>query len=473
MVKVLWVLSMWFGLVCAAHAALEVKLDKSQSQLGEPLLLQIKSPADLNGLDLSPITQHFDIASQTLNRADAQGREQFLLEATLYPLRSGRLTIPKLTLGSEHSRQLSIQILPASVSMQAWFPAHLPMEREATVLHLEIRDDGNLSWDTPFQVDVPYATVRALQERTSEELQNDLKRVVHHFSWQVLPLKEGNLTVNFGLLDAHRYAQRLRFSMSPVSLKVRAAPAYLPLNLPIGKPVIRMDPRPHTIFAGKPVSWNIYVHSPGLSAEGVKNLLQYNVPAGLRMYLPSITPIVMDGDEYLRVTLSFIADNTVRHFPALGLPYFDQQQQRIETLTLPVIPLQVRDVGRERLIMISVMSIALGLLIWLAWYAWNQWRRLQVKRSWLMQIQSAQTPVQLYAALTQDSPWRVHSTQNLPGQLTIDPSLFQEMDQLVFDSPHKQSLFHDHKNKWMRVIAKSRRGGYPTESYINPTNELT
>ena len=100
MVKLLWVILMWFG-IGAAHAALDVKLDKNQSQLGEPLLLQINSSADLNGLDLSPITQSFDIASQTLNRATTQGREQFLLEATLYPLRSGKLTVPKLTLGSE------------------------------------------------------------------------------------------------------------------------------------------------------------------------------------------------------------------------------------------------------------------------------------------------------------------------------------------------------------------------------------
>lgn len=469
MVKGLWVILIWLGLG-AAHAALEVKLDKSQSQLGEPLLLQIKSPVDLNGLDLSPITQNFDIASQTLNRATTQGREQFLLEATLYPLRSGRLTVPTLVLGPERSRQFSIQIHPAPISMQAWFPNHLPMAREATVLRLEIRDDGNVSWDTPIQIDVPFATVRALPETTSEKSENGEKRVVHHFSWQVLPLKEGNLTVNFGLLDAHRYAQRLRFPMSPVSLKVRAAPAYLPLNLPIGKPVIRMDPRPHTIFAGKPASWNIYVHSPGLSAEGVNNLLQYSVPGGLRMYPPSITPMMVDGDEYLRVTLSFIADSTVSHFPALGLPYFDQPQQRIETLTIPATSLQVRDLGRERLIALGIVSIAAALLSVLTWLAWRHWHRLQHKRRWLAQIHAAQTPAMLYTALTTDSPWHVHTTKSLPSQLNIDPSLYQGIDQLVFDAPHKKPLFHAHKDSWALDIAKSPVGIYPNESYTNAPN---
>ena len=473
MVKGLWGLLTWLAMVCVAHAALEVKLDKNQSQLGEPLLLQIKSPADLNGLDLSPVTQHFDIASQTLNRATTQGRELFLLEATLYPLRSGRLTIPELTLGSVHSRQLSIQILPTSVSMQAWFPAHLPMEREATVLHLAIRDDGNLSWDTPIQIDVPYATVRALPETTSEESPNGLKRVVHHFSWQVLPLKEGSLTVNFGLLDAHRYAQRLRFPMSPVAIQVLAAPAYLPLGLPIGKPVIRMDPRPHTIFAGKPVSWHLYVHSPGLSAEGVKRLLQYTVPVGLRVYPPSITPMVIDGDEYLRVTLSFIADNTVSHFPALGLPYFDKKQQRIETLTLPAMPLRVRDLGRERLGAWGITAIAVASLGVLAWLAWCQWQRIQVKRHWLAQIQAAPTPARLYATLTKNSPWRVRSIQSLPTQLKIDPDYFHALDQLVFDVAQNSQFFNEHKAKWARKIAQSSARIYPVVSYTKLPNQLT
>ena len=464
---------MWFALVGAAQAALEVTLDKSQSQLGEPLLLQIKSAADLNGFDLSPIAQNFDIASQTLNQATTQGREAFLLEATLYPLRSGRLTVPQLTHGSEQSRQFSVLIHPASVSMRAWFPAHLPIEREATVLRLEIRDDGNLSWDTPIQIDVPYATVRAFPESTSEETQNGVKRVVHQFSWQILPLREGSLTVNFGLLDAHRYAQRLRFPMSSISLKVRAAPAYLPLYLPIGKPVIRMDPKPDQIFAGKPMSWNLYVHSPGLSAEGVNNLLQYSMPDGLRIYPPSITPMMIDGDEYLRVTLSFIADNTVRHFPALGLPYFDQQQQRIETLTLPAIPLRVRDLARERLIHWGMTVTAAILVSGLLWFLWRQWRRLQVKRRWLAQITAAQTRAMLYATLTKSSPWHVHSAKLLPHQLNIDANFYRELDQLLFGSPGKALSFFEHKEKWRQVISKSPVRVYPTESYTMAPIQLT
>lgn len=457
-------LSLW--LISTAHAALEVKLDKNQSQLGEPVLLQIKSSEDLSALDLSPLKKNFEIASQTINRSSSQNREQYLLEATLYPLRSGVLTVPKLTLGTMRSQSLSILIRPANVSMLAWFPPGMPMEREATVLHLEIRDDGSLSWDTPIQIDAPFTTVRALPESTREESQDGIKRIVHHFRWQILPLKEGSLTVTFGLLDAHRYAQRLRFPVSSVSLNVRPAPAYLPLNLPIGKPAIRSDPRPQHIIAGKPVAWNMYILAPGLSAEGAHNLLQYAAPAGLRFYPPSITPVMLDGEEYLRITLSVIADRTVRNFPAIQLPYFDLQGQRIETALLPATVLQARDLVYERLIAASIAIVVAGLLASLSWLGWRQLQRLGAKRRWLAQIGAAQTPAMLYAALTKNSPWQVRSLRSLPGRLKIDARLYAELEQACFGASNRADRFVELQKSWARGIAST-----PARCYsINPTS---
>lgn len=453
--------SLW--LISTAQASLDVRLDKSRSQLGEPLLLLIKSADDLSALDLSPIKQNFEIASQTINRASSKGRDQYLLEATLYPLRSGLLTVPPLIVDTMRSRSVSVLIQPAPVSTLTWFPPGMPMEREATVLHLEIRDDGNLSWDTPIQIDAPYTMVRALPESTREESQDGIKRVVHHFRWQILPLKEGSLTVSFGLLGAHRYAQRLRFPVSSVSLNVRPAPAYLPLNLPIGKPEIRIDPRPQRLIAGKPVAWNMYVHAPGLSAEGANSLLQYTAPAGVRFYPPNIAPVILDGEEYLRITLSFFADRTARSFPSIHLPYFDQQQQRIETVLLPASSLQVRDLVRERLLAASMMVAGTVLLLALSWRGWRQWRRIHAKRRWLAQVSAAQTPTLLYAALTKASPWQVRSLRSLPSILKIDAREYKELERIRFGTDNEQSLFPELKKKWAHVIAKTPSRFFPSQ----------
>lgn len=464
------IFSLW--LTSGVCAGLDVKLDKNQSPLGEPLLLQIKSWADLNEIDLGPLKKDFEIASQTINRSSSHGSDQYLLEATLYPLRSGVLTVPNLILGTLRSQPASIRIQPINISMLAWFPPGMPMEREATVLHLEIRDDGSLSWDTPIQIEAPYAVVRALPESLREETQDGLKRVVHHFRWKILPLKEGSLTVTFEMLAAHRYAQRLRFPVSSVSLNVRAAPAYLPLNLPIGKPTIRVDPRPQHMIAGQPMAWNMYIQVPGLSAEGAKNLLQYTVPAGMRFYAPSIAPVMLDGEEYLHITLSFIGDRTTRIFPAIRLPYFDLQQQRIESVWLPAAPLQVHDPVKERLITASIVIAALVLVALLMWLTWRQWQRSRTKYRWLLHISAAQTPSMLYAALTKDSPWRARTLSHLPSMINIDARAFAELEQVRFGLPHDPKLFPELKKRWEQAIAKIPLRFFATQIFLHHSLSL-
>lgn len=466
MVSVMWGLIFFtLGFNAAAYAALEVKIDKAQSQLGEPLQLQIRSTEDLSALDLSPITQHFELVSQTLNRASRQGRDEYLLEATLYPLRSGVLSVPQLAMGTMHSQAVDVLVRPDKVSIQAWFPPGMPMEREATVLHLELRDDGSSSWNTPIEVDAPYTAIRALPESVREEWQGETKSVVHHFRWQILPLKAGSVTVRFGMIDAYRYAQRLRFPVGNVSLKVRSAPAYLPLSLPIGRPVIRTDPHPKHLIAGKLQAWNMYVHAPGLSAEGLKSLLQYSAPDGMVFYPPNVAPVMLGADEYLRITLSFIVDHSARTFPAMRLPYFDVRAQRVEAVSLPASPLQIRDPARQRFIIWSAGIIGLCLLMVLAWVAWRFWRRMAVKKEWQTKISRAQTPGELYSLLTKASPWRARTLRHLPTALKIDASQYAKLEALRFGqleiSAFSALTFSALRVNLERLVAKSPVTIYP------------
>lgn len=448
------------GFTATAHAMLEVKTDKIQSQLGEAIVLQIKSAEDLSGLDLSPLTKNFELASQTLNQSVRQGRQDYFLEATLYPLRSGIVNIPSLALDTQRTRALSVRIAPANVSIRAWFPSRMPMAREATMLYLEIRDDGSVNWDTPIQIDAPYTVIRTLPESTREETRDGIKQNVHLFRWRILPLKEGSITVNFGMLDAHRYAQRLRFPIGNVSLNVRSTPAYLPLNLPIGRPYIRMDPRAQYLNANKLQSWNTFIHAPGLSAEGLQSLLQFGKSDGIVFYPPSITPVVLGNDEYLRLSLSYRVDRSARAFPEIRLPYFDLDTQRIEALTLPASPLYVRDLAHEQVLAWGVAIITLSLVTMVSWISWRYWRRRETKHKWITQIDAAQTPAELYAQLTKYSPWRARTLRHLPAALTLDANLFAELDALRFGRMDI-NRFPALKAQLLQWIANSSNKLYP------------
>ena len=85
-----------------------------------------------------------------------------------------------------------------------------------------------------------------------------------------------------------------------------------------------------------------------MSAEGALKSLQYEAPRGMRLYAPSVASIKIDGQDGLRVTLSFVAEEAdVSAFPqsnCLTRP----ETQRIETLMIPAARLTVRDPLREK-----------------------------------------------------------------------------------------------------------------------------
>lgn len=440
-----------FCLPSLSVAQLNAELDKKTALLGEPLRLRITSTANLNELDLTPLKNDFEVFSQATSSSRRNGREQSVLEVTLYPLRSGKLMLPGLSLGSIHSRPLPVEITAAAVNLRVWLTPSVPMEREPSTLHLEIRDDGSLEWPIPKQLDAPHITLRPLPEQLREEAHGGITTIVHDYRWSVLPLKGDSLRIAFGMLDANKFGQRLRFPVSDVSFRVRAAPAYLPLYLPIGKPTLRTDPLPKPITVGQPVAWNMDIQAPGLSAAGALKLLQYDTPRGLRFYAPNITPIALDGHDALRLTLTFVADRDAQIFPALSLAYYDPQQQRIEALNIPSAHLTLRDPLREKMITGALLIMSVLLLAWIGYKAKPWLRRLQIKRAWLARIHAAQDTTSLYRALTQETPWRAPTLQYWPTALHIDPELRAQMEQARFGPQKIENGFTDLKQAWLRT----------------------
>ncbi len=436
------------------NAQLVAELDKKIASMGEPLNLRITSTSNLSELDLTPLKNDFEVFSQASSSSTRNGREQSVLDVTLYPLHSGKLSLPSLALGHAHSRPLAVEIQPSPVSLRTLLTPSVPMEREPAILHLEIRDDGSLNWAIPRQIDAPHITLQALPEQMREEQHDGATSIVHDYRWRVLPLKGESLSIRFGMLDANKFGQRLRFPLPDVSFRVQAAPAYLPLYLPIGKPILRTETLPKQIIAGQPVAWNMDIQAPGLSAEGALKLLQYDTPRGLRFYAPSVTPITRDGIDALRLTLTFVAEHDAQIFPALHLAYYDPKLQRIEALTIPAARFSVRDPLRERIMIAALLISGVLLLTWLG-YKTRPWlRRLQTKRAWLARIQAAQDVASLYRALTQDAPWQATTLEYWPSALHIDPILRAQLEQARFGPLQGEIQFADLKREWLSVCAQ-------------------
>jgi hypothetical protein len=103
----------------ALAAGLEAELDRTRIAEGDTLILSLTAPGDALGTpDLGPLAQDFDVLNQSqssqmriINGATSRSRQWQLV---LAPKRSGRLTIPALSLGGARSQPLTLEVLPAA-----------------------------------------------------------------------------------------------------------------------------------------------------------------------------------------------------------------------------------------------------------------------------------------------------------------------------------------------------------------------
>ena len=451
-------IALLFALVVtpATAARLSASLDKKISTLGEPVQLRIMGNTDLSSLDLAPLKNEFEVFSSAVSGGTQNGNVQSVLEATLYPLRSGKLTLPTLALGNARSQSLLLDVQPAKISLRAWVAPDAPMVREAATLHLEIRDEGDLTWNAPTQLDAPNIHLRAQGETTRESLLDGVALRLREYRWSLLALKNGGQSVAFPILDTYKFGQRLRYPVTAVTFRALPAPAYLPLYLPIGKPSVRAEPMPAEILVDRPTSRVLEIDAPGLSAEGAQRSLQYDPPLGIRFYAPNVAPVTIDGRETLRVTLSFVAEETdVSGFPEIKLPYFDPKTMRVETLIIPAARLIVRDPLREKIYTAGLMLFAILCLIWIGIKGWPWMQRWRAKRLWLARLDASTDPPTLYRVLTHDAPWHANTLRQSAHTLNADIQLSNSLDQLRFGTNVPDVSFMELKNAWRKAGMKA------------------
>lgn len=448
----------------AAHATrLNATLDKKIAALGEPIQLRVLANTDLGALDLSPLKTDFEVFSSAVSGGTQNGKVQSVLDATLYPLRAGKIILPNLTLGTARSQTLMLDVQPAKALVRAWVSPDTPMVREPATLHLEIRDEGDLSWNAPTQLVAPHIHLRPETERNSEVQQDGRTLQVREYRWTLLALKSEGQSVAFPMLDAYKFGQRLRFPVTRVNFRAVPAPSYLPLYLPIGRPLMRSEALPKEIFIGRPASRVLDIDAPGLSADGAIQSLRYDAPRGMRMYAPSVAPIKIDGRDGLRVTLSFVVeDATGSIFPAIKLPYFDPKTQRIEIVDLPAAPLTVRDPLREKLYVTAWILLLVSGLGWLGMKAQPVFKRWRAKCAWLARIDSADSTAALYRALTRDAPWRAHRLRHSAQILKADAQLADALERLRFGAGTPKIDFAAQKSAWRHAGRKA-----PVSAFTN------
>ncbi|MFA6904570.1 MAG: hypothetical protein WC236_15965, partial [Gallionellaceae bacterium] len=207
-------------------------------------------------------------------------------------------------------------------------------------LVLEIYDDGSLQWSVPQEITATGAHQRRLAESQREEVLEGTRYTVHRYAWALMPLSEGSMKIAFPMLDAFKFGSRLRYAVAPLLINAAPVPAYLPVHVPIGKPLLTMEPLPAEIAVGRPLNWVFTLQGESLSAEGTGKLLaSIRDSETLRFYPPEISQSgnerATTATQTLRVTLPFVPLRTgTLQLPDIDLPYYDPAGARVESVTV-------------------------------------------------------------------------------------------------------------------------------------------
>lgn len=369
-----------------AHAA-SYQIDRPRITLGEALTLTLNAnPGELEKLDLTPLTSHFELRGRTLNRSE----QSESLTLTLYPLHAGQIDLPALELPnlSPPKRALSVQVDSESdkipkIHFSLTSDPVTPSVRQPARLTLEICDDGSLDWKRPLLPTRAGVYLRVLGEQQTSSERDGEPCTAHRWHWRLLATSAGPIDLALPMLEANKFGQQLRFPPPTATLSAAPLPEWLPTEVSIGKPTIAADPAPTNWPVQRPLAWRIKI-SGGYSPDTLKALIALQLsghapwqhfPPSIE-YLPPETPDI--ATPRYAITLFALPEQTgMLIFPDLTLPWFDPAGASLQTVALrgPHVNIENPLHAQLRWIAIAVAGlIAIALLARIALRA-LRWRR--------------------------------------------------------------------------------------------------
>lgn len=488
---------MFFSGGSSAAPQLQVKVDKAASLLGEPVLVEINAidmPASLSSMNLDKLKQDFDIFSINSNlqvqKSKGRARKIETMSLTLYPLRSGKLHLPALSFHGKQSRMVEIAIgesgkqTPQVVFKTAIDTAQ-PVVRQAFTLALEIVDDGSRQWAAPPELEATGLYQRRLAETQREENIAGIRYTVHRYAWSMMPLRDGKLKISFPMLDAFKFGARQRYPVAPVKLDATPVPAYLPVQVPIGKPDVIPEPLSTELALNRPINWTFSVSGSGISAEGLSKLLStLHSNESMHIYPLEISVDMNNrattATQLLRVTLPLVPLRTGKlTMPDINFPYYEPERGMMQSVLLPGATVEVFDPVWQRIrIIILVLLVFAGLVV-AGYQGYIKFRHLRRKRQCLHAIKISRTANELSKGLIQfagDVVLQPHFTlqqwlQNMQQKYAFDERLVELVTRLasaqygVENTDVNVSHLANEIVQILHKLAPKQTGGYQADAH--------
>jgi hypothetical protein len=279
-----WILLFLPGL--SGAAGLHLLLTKTRVEYGKALRAELflvgadsddqagRQPIDLEQIDLAPVRERFGIVTRDdpdwVEDRRWPGEEVQRLRMRLYPLTTGKLTIPSLNLGGLQTKAQVIEVRPAAIDgHQITFHRHLsttePWQRQQVILWTEVstpeafvRLTVDEDWQPPGFDLVPLP----LTKHPSPTGQGNILGI----GWLLFPLLPGEHHLDPPAIG-YRVSGHIerRFYPGITTLQVKALPPYVPPTMPVGRPTLvsRVEPS-GPLPTGSLAYWNLSLSSDAL-----------------------------------------------------------------------------------------------------------------------------------------------------------------------------------------------------------------
>lgn len=416
MVLLLWLLPL---ATMAAEPRVWIELETQTLELGEPLrgALYTSGIGDAPApADLKPLEQEFALAeigvAETLTDGAATGHKRQRLDFTLYPRRSGTLTLPALAIADRRSAPITIEVTPAvsqgvALSVTPKLSSTRPWVRQQVLVSLEVITPDRFASLEIEPPPLPGFEVTALPGERERIETVDGERTRLRAGLALFALTPGahrlRLPPVHYRLDG---GTRRIFTLPEPVLEVKALPPYVPPTLPVGKVSIGSTLETAGLLRTRELGfWHIQVQADAVPTHWLPPLQRRLVSTEDIRFLPAESDHAAQPDSRgvharLEHRVPFTAmSNGLLALPELAVDYFDPVTGRLER----VVHRPPRALALGIPAQLAAGAIVIVLLLWAAPSLWRRgialWRRQRERRTALIALSQAADAAALRAAL--------------------------------------------------------------------------
>jgi hypothetical protein len=357
-----------FAIASANAAELNASVDRKQLNQDEHILFTlelINSDTRLRAegvnpnVDLTLLSNNFTLSRPTAdnryNIYQGRGRSSSTITVTLFPRKSGRLTIPPFTVDGLRTKAITIAVAPRSKNappelfVRSGSNKNSVWVNEQLVVYLDLYhrvelDKASLGDNLetePTQIEL--LPNWKLEQASRHENHQGYDYEVERTSWAIFPQQSGAFTVQLPdvwAVSKNANEEKQRLEHQRLNIEVKPLPAGVPTDIIIGKPELEQTRLPLQTKQHQLTHWTVTLKAPVAVTSLPDQLPGITLPEGLRLYPDAArrdTSLnnsgIVDRADYVLSVMPLNAGEF--ELSPLRIPYFDPNSGQADYVELP------------------------------------------------------------------------------------------------------------------------------------------